>query len=203
MNMMLRLVVALTLTAGCAATEPTTTAPIVAPTTTVLVTTTEPVVSVDATFTLGTVVFGEQGRIDVVNTGSITGNVHGYWIAVHPFYLELPSAIVDVGERVTVSLDPEATEALVHADGLLPILEAADGEVGLYSNGNFGDPSAIIDYVEWGSAGHFRSTVAVAAGIWDETKVIATGGDEGGLEPNPDGPPVLLDADLVPLSVEG
>ena len=172
-------------------------------TTASLVTTTQPVVSVDATFALGTVVFGEQGWIEVVNTGSQAGNVHGYWIAVHPFYLELPSAIVEVGQRISVSLEEEGTGALVHAAGLLPTLEASDGEVGLYATGNFGDPTAIVDYVEWGGGGHFRSTVALAAGIWDETRVVATNGDEGGLVPSQDGPPTLLDAELTPISGEG
>lgn len=196
------------LAAGCAVAEPTTTAatatePIADSTTTLAVTTTRPVVSVDATFAIGSVVFGEQGWIEVVNTGSNTGNVSGFWIAIHPFYLELPSAIVEVGERVTISLQPEGTSALVHAAGLLPVLRAADGEVGLYSHGNFGDPTAIVDYVEWGSGGHFRSTVAVAAGIWDETRIVATSGDEGGLALDPDGSPVLLDADLAPVSTDG
>ena len=110
--------------------------------------------------------------------------MHGYWIAAHPFYLELPSAIIEVGEGVTIAFDPEASpNALVHAAGLLPLLEASNGEVGLYANGNFGDPAAIRDYVEWGAGGHFRSTVAEAAGIWDPERIVATSGDEGGLVP--------------------
>ena len=161
-------------------------------------------VSIDATFALGTVVFGEQGWIEVVNTGPQTGNVHGYWIAVHPFYLELPSAILEVGEAVTVTLDPdEGANALVHAFGLLPPLAAPGGEVGLYSHGQFGDPDAIVDYVEWGSGGHFRSTVAIAAGVWDETRIVAMGGDEGGLLVVGGSAPQILDADLAPVLAQG
>jgi hypothetical protein len=167
-------------------------------------TTTQPVVSVEARFALGTVVFGEQGRIEVVNMGPQAANVHGEWIAIHPFYLELPSAIVEVGDHVTIGFDEVATpEALVHASGLLPAPTADGGEIGLYENGSFGDPSSIVDYVEWGESGHFRSTVAVAAGVWAEDRVVTTSGDEGGLIPNAGAAPQLLDADLAPLPTEG
>lgn len=167
-------------------------------------TTTQPVIAVEATFALGTVVFGDQGRIEVVNMGPQAGNVHGHWIAIHPFYLELPSAIVEVGDHVTVAFDEAATpDALVYAGGLLPILTAAQGEIGLYQNGSFGDPSAIVDYVEWGQPGHFRSTVALAAGVWAEDRILATTGGEGGLIPSSGTVPQLLDADLAPLPTEG
>lgn len=167
-------------------------------------TTTQPVVAVEAMFALGTVVFGEQGRIEVVNMGPQAANVHGQWIAIHPFYLELPSAIVEVGDSITIGFDEDAApDALVQASGLLPVPTADGGEIGLYENGSFGDPSSIVDYVEWGEPGHFRSTVAVAAGIWAEDRVVATSGDEGGLIPNAGATPQLLDADLAPLPTEG
>ena len=150
--------------------------------TTEQVTTTPPVVTIDARFLLSTVVFGDQGWIEVINTGPQAGNIHGHWIAIHPFYLELPSTIVEVGQTVRVSLDPDADpEVVVGAAGLLPVLVAPAGEVGLYSSGNFGDPNSIVDYLEWGSGGHFRSTVAIAAGIWDENSVVPMEGSEGGL----------------------
>lgn len=150
--------------------------------TTEQVTTTPPVVTIDARFLLSTVVFGDQGWIEVINTGPQAGNIHGHWIAIHPFYLELPSTIVEVGQTVRVSLDPDADlGVVVGAAGLLPVLVAPAGEVGLYSSGNFGDPNSIVDYLEWGSGGHFRSTVAIAAGIWDENSVIPMEGSEGGL----------------------
>jgi hypothetical protein len=71
----------------------------------------------------------------------------------------------------------------------------------LYANGTFGDPGAIVDYVEWGSGGHFRSTVAEAAGIWDETRIVPMNGDEGGLQVL--GGPTPLDTDLAPPSPQG
>lgn len=200
------LAVALVAAACSSSTEPTIT---VAPGTqapeassTTDVTTTQPIVTTDAAFVIGTLVFGEQGWIEVVNTGPQAGNTHGLWIAVHPFYLELPSTIVEVGQSVRVTLDADPSgEALVHASGLLPTLAPVGGELALYANGTFGDPRAIVDYVEWGSGGHFRSTVAEAAGIWDETRIVAMNGDEGGLQVL--GGPVPLDADLSVPSPQG
>ena len=112
--------------------------------TTEQVTTTPPVVTIDVRFLLSTVVFGDQGWIEVINTGPQAGNIHGHWIAIHPFYLELPSTIVEVGQTVRVSLDPDADPGVVvGAAGLLPVLVAPGGEVGLYSSGNFGDPNPL------------------------------------------------------------
>lgn len=169
---------------------------------TTVVATTQPVVTVDATFAIDRIVFGEEGWIELVNTGPQAGNVHGYWIAVHPFYLELPSSIVEVGQTITVALGPEPDPgALVEAGGLLPALEASGGEVGLYTNGSFGDPDSIVDYIEWGSGGHFRSTVAEAAGLWDESLIVPMSGDEAGIQVL-DGP-LVLNADLSVRSAEG
>lgn len=201
------LIAVMLIAAACSSPTATTVAPVTgsAPagdSSTTEVATTVPVVSVDATFAIGTIVFGEDGWIELVNTGPQAGNIHGHWIAIHPFYLELPSAIVEVDQAVIVSLDPvPETEVLVHAATLLPTLAADGGELGLYTTGSFGDPAAIVDYVEWGSGGHFRSTVAQAAGIWDETRIVPMVGNEGGLVVL--GGPVLLDADLAPVSEDG
>ena len=46
------------------------------------------------------------------------------------------------------------------------VVAANDGEMGLYSTNGFANSNNIVDYVEWGSSGHQRSSVAVAAGIW-------------------------------------
>lgn len=201
------LIAVMLIAAACSSSTDTTVPPVTgteatAEPTTTAVATTVPVVSVDPSFAIGTIVFGEQGWIELVNTGPQAGNIRGLWIAIHPFYLEMPSAIVEVDQRVIVSLDPvPETEALVHAAALLPQLAPDGGELALYSNGSFGDPGAIVDYVEWGSGGHFRSTVAQAAGIWDETRIVPMVGNEGGLVVL--GGPVLLDTDLAPVSANG
>jgi len=121
----------------------------------------------DSRFVIGNVVFGETGSIEVGNLGPDAGDLSGHWLAVHPYYLELPSTVLTQGTSVVVSVDEAADpELVVAAAGLLPPLRASSGEVGLYRSGDFGDPDAIVDYVAWGSPNQVRFGVAVAAGLW-------------------------------------
>ena len=136
-------------------------------------TTSTTVIIGDARFVIGDVVFGETGSIEVGNLGPDAGDLTGHWLAVHPFYLELPSTILTSGTSVVVSVDEAADpELVVAAAGLLPALQASSGEAGLYRSGDFGDPDAMVDYVAWGSTNQVRFATAVAAGLWPEDQVV-------------------------------
>lgn len=157
-------------------------------------TTTTTVVTGDARFVIGDVVFGDLGSIEVGNLGPDAGDLTGYWLAVHPFYFELPSTVLAAGKSLVVSVDVDADPDLaVTAAGLLPPLGAASGEVGLYSSGTFGDPGAMVDYLAWGSTNQPRFPVAVAAGLWPEETVVVVDANASGLmivdrtEPGPQG----------------
>ena len=157
-------------------------------------TTSTTVVTGDARFVIGDVVFGDLGSIEVGNLGPDAGNLTGHWLAVDPFYLELPSTVLAAGKSVVVSMDVDADpDLVVTAAGLLPPLDATSGEVGLYSSGDFGDPAAMIDYLVWGSTNQVRYPVAVAAGLWPEDVVVVVEATATGLtivdrtEPGPQG----------------
>ena len=121
------------------------------------------VVTGDARFVIGNVVFGDLGSIEVGNLGPDAGDLTGHWLAVDPFYLELPSTVLAAGKSVVVSMDVDADpDLVVTAAGLLPPLNATSGEVGLYTSGDFGDPAAMVDYLVWGSTNQVRYPVAVA-----------------------------------------
>ncbi len=136
-------------------------------------TTSTTVVTGDARFVIGDVAFGETGSIEVGNLGPDAGDLTDHWLAVHPYYLELPSMILAPGTSVVVSVDEAADpEFVVAAAGLLPPLRASSGEVGLYRSGDFGNPDAMVDYVAWGSTDQVRFTTAVAAGLWPEDQVV-------------------------------
>jgi hypothetical protein len=140
------------------------------------------VVTGRATFVIGDITFGDASTITVGNLGPDPGDLTGYWLAVHPYYLELPSTVLLPGDTIVVGVAEDADpEALVPAFGLLPALSGASGEIGLYSRGDFGDPGAVVDYVEWGTSGHERTTVAVAAEAWPADAVIVTDGSTTGL----------------------
>ncbi|MEA3510978.1 MAG: hypothetical protein U9R51_06035 [Actinomycetota bacterium] len=157
-------------------------------------TTTSTIVTGNVRFVIGSVVFGESGAIEIGNLGPDTGALTGFWIAIHPYYLEIPSTIIAPGKAITVSMAEDADpELVIPAAGLLPALKGGSGEIGLYSSGGFGDPDAIVDYVEWGTTGHTRSTVAIAAGLWPEDQAIVIDRSATGLtaddrsDPGPQG----------------
>lgn len=54
-------------------------------------------------------------------------------------------------------------------------LTGDDGEMGLYQFADFNSPLAMVDYMEWGSGGHFRESVAVNKGIWSTGDFSALG----------------------------
>ena len=174
--------------------SPTTTAPGTDDGASVPDTTSTTIITSNAAFVIGSVVFGEEGSIEIGNLGPDTGDLSGFWIAIHPYYLEIPSTIIAPGKAIIVSIAEDADpELVIPAAGLLPALKSGSGEIGLYSSGGFGDPNAIVDYVEWGSTGHVRSHVAIEAGLWPEDQTIVIEGAATGLtaddrsEPGPQG----------------
>lgn len=97
-------------------------------------------------------------RIELYNAGDATVDVSSYFLCSFPLYTQLSSAII-----VSGNLDLGPDEYLVvsgHSMGDL------DDELGLYLDNSFGSSTSILDYLEWGSTGHARSSVAMAAGIW-------------------------------------
>ncbi len=162
--------------------------------TTVTEPTSTTIVTGNARFIIGSIVFGDQGTIEVGNLGPDAGDLSGVWIAIDPYYLELPSTVLAPGTALIVSVAEDADPTLVlPAAGLLPTLTGASGEIGLYRSGIFGSPDAMLDYVQWGTTEHVRTSVAVAAGLWPEGETIPTDGSATGLavgdreEPGPGG----------------
>jgi hypothetical protein len=128
-----------------------------------------------ASFAIGAVGFGESGWIEIVNLGPDVGDPGGHWIATHPDYLELPHTIVEPGDSIAITFGDARPRGIATRfpvnENLLPLSEGA-GEVVLYGTGSFGDPSAVVDYVQWGEPLQFRSAVAIAAGVWPEGGVV-------------------------------
>lgn len=129
----------------------------------------------DAAFALTQVVFGDSGYVVVTNVGNGTGDVGGHWICQRPAYFAIPSTELAPGESVWVAA--EDGEGLVAAQGVVAVVPAnrslgafsvTSGEAALFASSDFGDSAAIVDYVEWGSGGHGRASVAVEAGIWPD-----------------------------------
>lgn len=118
------------------------------------------------------IVFAGEPYLIIANRGDGAGSTEGHFICRFPDYYELPAVTLLPGERLAVPLGegdvPELIGVVATADVRSPLgeISAADGEMGLYSRNEFNSDDAILDYVEWGSPGHARSGVAIAAGIW-------------------------------------
>lgn len=104
------------------------------------------------------VIYSPAQTVELKNMTDSTVDVSSYWLCSFPIYTQVQNMTVVSGNTML-----GAGELLVvsgHSYG------ATDDELGLYLTGSFSDPTSIIDYVEWGSPGHTRSTIAVMAGIW-------------------------------------
>jgi hypothetical protein len=114
--------------------------------------------SASAQIVINEVIFTPAPAIELKNLGTGTVNVSTLQLCSFPEYDALQDLAV-----VTGSLMLGPGELLVVAGHTFNI---SDDEMGLYTNGPFGEPANILDYVEWGSTGHVRSATAVMAGIW-------------------------------------
>lgn len=117
-----------------------------------------------------------DSNVELKNIGGSTVNVGTYWLCQFPTYNQLsnlsPSVCGDLNLAVGATLTVDLTYDL----------DGSDGELGLYLNADFGNTASIIDYVEWGSAGHTRSIVAQGALIWSTNSFVPSWDDCGSLE---------------------
>ncbi len=98
------------------------------------------------------------GTIELHNVGMEAADASGHILCNRPAY-------APVGDLEVVS-----GEMMIPADGLLVIVwdavAAADAELGIYVDNQFGSAESLVSYLQWGSAGHGRESVAEAAGLW-------------------------------------
>ena len=175
---------------------PPTTQPSAAPATTVLETTTAPTTAPPTTqttqapttteapagaaeFAITSVGLNPAGPMAVItNIGSSPGVLGGYWLCQRPSYYQIPEIELQPGEFTVISFGgtdfqpPDGAKETFLAN--LGGVGADEGEIALYTSQSFGNSNAIVDYVEWGSADHGRSSVAVLAGIWPEGGFVST-----------------------------
>ena len=114
--------------------------------------------------------------VELKNVGGAGVDVSLYNLCTFPEYEELENETIICG---TLFMEP-GTLLKVNTSWNF---SATDGEMGLYLNDSgFGNPATLIDYVEWGSTGHFRSGTAVSAGQWTTGAFVPDFSDCGALE---------------------
>ncbi|NNC85889.1 MAG: T9SS type A sorting domain-containing protein [Bacteroidia bacterium] len=99
-------------------------------------------------------------RIELKNISNLTVDVNSFILCSYPDYNLISDISIVSGNNMMSPGD------IVVVNG--HPLGDTDGELALYLNFNFTVPNAIIDYVEWGSSFHVRSTIAQQAGIWTQ-----------------------------------
>ena len=109
----------------------------------------------------------DAGTVTISNHGDVRVDLGGVWICEFPDCEAIDALTLNTGDSGTIP-NPHASVA-------------ADGALALYRTDDYDDPAAILSYVEWGSAGHTRASVAVQAGVWGTEPVgaglvLGTGG---------------------------
>lgn len=152
-----------------------------APESTTTSTTTTLATSGDAVMALTQVVFGDAGFVEITNVGTAPGDIGGHWLCQRPLYFEIPPAELAPGESIwlvagdagSVDTGDPRIVAVIDAARAFGELSATTGEVALYRSNTFSSAEEIVDYVEWGTSGHGRSSVAVEAGLWTAGETVA------------------------------
>ncbi len=127
----------------------------------------------------GTLVIAEidfaGDRIVLRNPGDAPYDLAGHWLCNRPAYAPLPAEVLAPGATIEIAAS---------SVGLSP----GGGELGVYTDSDFGNPDAMVRYVAWGAPGRGRQDTAAAAGLWgaddfvanDRAAMVSTGDDPVG-----------------------
>jgi hypothetical protein len=100
----------------------------------------------------------DENLVEIKNIGDNMVDISSYFLCSFPTYSQLNGLTLESG---SLFLIPGAIVVLSGHN-----MSPADGELALYLNNQWPNSEMILDYVEWGSTGHMRSSVAQAAEIW-------------------------------------
>lgn len=100
-----------------------------------------------------------NNEVTLHNFGGAAEDVSGHWLCNFPAYSEI-STLTVVSGSTNIMPGMSVTVSWGSASG-------ADGEIGYYHTGGaFANSANMSDYMQWGTAGHTRESVADAAGVW-------------------------------------
>jgi len=106
--------------------------------------------------------------VTIHNYGGSTVDISNYYFCQWPIYLQIQADAMTVNSG-SLNL---AAEDDVNITSLVNF-GISDGEFGLYTAAAWpGFTTNMVDYLEWGTSGHVREPVAVAAGIWSAGTTI-------------------------------
>ena len=125
----------------------------------------QPMTEESVSVVLNEVRFQGDDTIELLNNGQSSLDLSNYWLCLGPGqYVELGTL-----SPISGNINLASGEYLV-VNYELP---DTDGGLGLYNTNEFTNAEALVDFVQWGSAGSAREDVAVAAGQWIAGEFVA------------------------------
>jgi len=110
-----------------------------------------------------------NNTLTIHNYGSSSVNISGYFICHLLSYQQLSTLTIDSGNLMLGAGNDLMISGFT--------LNSTASDLGLYiNNNNFADPNTMIDFLQWGSSGNGRESVAVSKGIWGTGDFINTQG---------------------------
>lgn len=107
-----------------------------------------------------------SGTFVLTNHGDTDVDPNGLIVCNFPFYAPIEGAeTLAPGASITIDSGALGVE-----------LGLEDGELGIYTEPDYENSAAMVTYVEWGSTGHQRSSVAIRAEVWAEGVAEVTDG---------------------------
>ena len=106
--------------------------------------------------------------IEIKNIGDATADIGGWWFCNRLSYTQLPTGVtIPPGGIIVFHVGSSGTNTStdIFLSGMSS-LNASASDVSFYFNSTFTSSSSIRDFVQWGSGGNGRESVAVGAGIW-------------------------------------
>ncbi|MFQ5631158.1 MAG: T9SS type A sorting domain-containing protein [bacterium] len=131
---------------------------------------------------LNEVRFAASGaEVELKNFGSTAVDVSSWWLCARFFYTQIGGMTI-----VSGTLNIPAGGILAVSGGGMS-LNSTSSDLGLYSSSVFASSSAMEDFVQWGSSGIGRESVASSKGIWTPGDFVNAVAQDHSIEYDGDG----------------
>ncbi len=132
---------------------------------------------------------GGNQLIEIKNIGDATADIGGWWFCHRFSYTQIPTGVtIPAGGIIVIHVGKSgtntSTDIFISSMGSL---NASASDLSFYSNSSFSNPSSIRDFVQWGSSGNGRESVAVSAGIWTAGDFVTNVAEGHSIEYDGDG----------------
>lgn len=119
-------------------------------------------------FALTEVGFGPAGYVVLHNFTEVPASTAGLFLCQEDNCVELPDADVEPGSKAAIAVgDGEGLEGVLMTDAELD-LQPSDGEISLNASPSLESPDDLRGYLQWGTAEHPGTALALEAGLWIE-----------------------------------